>query len=103
MKDYYIIGKKNIYPEAPNSSDWPKIIGYCYEENTFIFIEGNGYGFNGIVLPELAARENRWCRLFTALDAHWFLKIIGSKQFVDRESFEDFLRLKLSAVDILKS
>ncbi|WP_339523610.1 hypothetical protein [Pseudomonas sp. EL_65y_Pfl2_R96] len=103
MKDFYVIGKKDVEPEIPNSPDWPKIIGYCYENNSFIFIEGNGHGFNGIVLPELIAREPRWDRLFKILDADWFLNLIDSTPNLDKTSVENHIKSKTNTIEIIKS
>ncbi|MGE1155810.1 hypothetical protein [Pseudomonas kitaguniensis] len=103
MRDFYVIAKKDAEPKISNSPDWPKIIGYCYEDKCFIFIEGNGYGFNGIVLPEHIAREAKWDRLFTELHAHWILSSIENFKFSDRISFEAHLKFKNHLIEILKS
>jgi hypothetical protein len=103
MKDFYVIGKKQCAPEIPNSPDWPKIIGYCVEDNSFLFIEGNGHGFNGIVLPEIIAREPRWDRLFTILDAHWFLAFIEKNTNFDKALVENEIKNKTNSIEIIKS
>src|ERR1700712_1174501 len=103
MKHFYVIGKKEFEPEIPNSPEWPKIIGYCYEANSFLFIEGNGHGFNGIVLPEPIAREPQWDRLFTVLDAHWFLRLIDNHPNIDKASLENNIKLKTNNIEIIQS
>ena len=103
MNEFYVIAQNTDEPVFPNSPDWPKIIGYCYEENTFLFIEGNGYGFNGAVLKESVAREARWVGLFTELDAHWFLNLIGNTKFPSKDAFINQIKTKLATVEIIKS
>jgi hypothetical protein len=103
MKDFYVIEKKEFEPEIPNSPEWPKIIGYCVEDNSFLFIEGNGHGFNGIVLPEIIAREPRWDRLFTILDAHWILTSIDNNAPISRTLLERQIKSKAKEIEIIKS
>lgn len=103
MRDFYIVGKKNLEVEIPNSPEWPKIIGYCYERKDFIFIEGNGYGFNGIILPEINAGEPRWNDLFDILNAKWFLSLIKDKPDLDKASVEAQINLNLGFIEIIKS
>ncbi|WP_192553244.1 hypothetical protein [Pseudomonas sp. IzPS59] len=103
MQNFYVIGKKDFEPEIPNSPEWPKIIGYCYETNSFLFIEGNGYGFNGIVLPEAIAREPRWDRLFEILDANWFLQLIDNKPRPDKALMETNIKSKTGIIEIIQS
>lgn len=103
MNEYYVIAQKTVEPVFPNSPDWPKIIGYCYEQNTFLFIEGDGHGFNGAVLEESVAREVRWVGLFTELDACWFLNLIGNAKFPSKDAFIDQIKSKSGVVKIIKS
>lgn len=66
-------------PERIHSAEWPKIIAYSFKNKEFLIIEGKGYGYQGVALPELRALEKIWNDLFIALDAEWFLKIIEAK------------------------
>ncbi|WP_050585964.1 hypothetical protein [Pseudomonas syringae] len=103
MNNYYVIGKKEFEPEIPNSPEWPKLIGYCHENKSFIFIEGNGHGFNGIVVPETIANEPRWDRLFKILDANWFLTLINSTPNIEKTSIENHIKAKCKVIEIIKS
>ncbi|POP73367.1 MULTISPECIES: hypothetical protein [Pseudomonas syringae group] len=103
MNNYYVIEKKELEPEILNSPEWPKIIGYCHENKSFIFIEGNGHGFNGTVVPETIANEPRWDRLFKILDANWFLKLITSTPRLEKTLLETHIKAKRNIVEIIKS
>ncbi|MCD5989298.1 hypothetical protein KDX30_15415 [Pseudomonas sp. CDFA 553] len=103
MKNYYVIEKKEFEPEIPNSPEWPKIIGYCHENKSFIFVEGNGHGFNGIVVSETIANEPQWDRIFKMLDAYWFLKMINTPPELDKISLENHIKAKRNVIEIIKS
>lgn len=103
MNNYYVIGKEEFEPEIPSSPEWPKIIGCCHENKSFIFIEGNGHGFNGIVVSETIANESRWDRLFKILDANWFLKLITSTKSIEKTSIENHIKAKRKIIEIIKS
>jgi len=81
MKDFHIVAKRDLEPNLPHSTDWPKIIAYSYEKKSFLFIEGKGHGFNGIVFPDQTSREPRWEQLFLDQDALWFLNFIDNTTY----------------------
>lgn len=39
VRNYYVIAEKDLVPELPHSSEWPKLIGYCYADDYFLFLK----------------------------------------------------------------
>ena len=101
MKEFYIVAQRDLAPNLPHSSEWPKIIAYSYKDKSFLFIEGKGHGLMGGELPESAAKQPKWRDIFITLDAEWFLVLLGKKKFSNENDFLDELTEKIGAADIL--
>ncbi|AZD05692.1 hypothetical protein C4K26_0258 [Pseudomonas chlororaphis] len=103
MENFYVVAKKDLAPSLPHSSDWPKIIAYSYETKSFLFIEGKGYGFNGIVLPDVTAREAKWKQLFLDLNVLWFLDFVDSTPYSSVNDFENALKTKKNSIEVISA
>ncbi|BAV72282.1 hypothetical protein PCAU_0073 [Pseudomonas chlororaphis subsp. aurantiaca] len=94
---------KDLEPNLPHSTGWPKIIAYSHETKSFLFIEEKGHGFNGTVLPDQIAREPRWKQLFLDLNALWFLSFIDSTTYPSTSDFEKALQAKTGFIKVVSS
>ena len=47
MKEFYVVARRDLLPGAAHSAEWPKIIGYSYNDKSFLFLEGKGHGLMG--------------------------------------------------------
>lgn len=87
MKNYYVIAQQDLSSDAAHSSEWPKFIGYCYRDKSFLFLEGKGHGLMGGELSESTAKHLKWREAFTALNAEWFLEFLDKTQANDESDF----------------
>ena len=103
MDSFYTVAKVDLEPEYPHSTDWPKVIAYSYKKNSFLLTEGKGYGFKGVAVTELEARDPTWNHLFSELNAHWFLDRLSSSPFINEDDCVQSITSKHGSLDILKS
>ena len=100
VRSYYVIAEKDLVPRQPHSSDWPKLIGYCYDDAYFLFFEGKGHGLAGTAVPAREAKKSEWLAIFTALDVEWFLDFLETAQFTSEEAFVLTLSAKIGSLSI---
>lgn len=101
MRTFYIIAKKDMEPNFPNSSSWPKVIGYSFVDKYFYLSEGKGHGFAANDMPESKAKRPEWLEIFLALDALWFLDLIDNTNFTSEKDFFDKIMSILGSVDTI--
>ena len=103
MDDFYIVAKLDLEPEYPHSSDWPKVIAYSYEKNSFLLAEGKGHGFKGVIVTELEARNPTWNHLFYELKAQWILDRLSSSPFINETDCTQSIISKHGSLEIIRS
>lgn len=101
MKEFYIVAQRDLAPNLPHSSEWPKIIGYSYKDKSFLFIEGKGHGLMGGELPEPAAKQLKWRDIFITLNAEWFLAFLEQMNLTNEKDFLDELTKSIGTPNIL--
>ncbi|KAB0525670.1 MULTISPECIES: hypothetical protein [Pseudomonas] len=89
MKDFYVIAKKDLEPNLPHSTDWPKIIAYSYEDEKLLFLAGKGHGISGFELPASETGASDWTDLFLELNATWIPDLLKNSNF---SCLDDFLK-----------
>ncbi|WP_018925586.1 hypothetical protein [Pseudomonas umsongensis] len=87
VRNYYVIAEKDLVPEQPHSADWPKLIGYCYDDDYFLFFEGKGHGLSGTAVPACGGKKAEWLKIFAALDVEWFMSWLETLKFTSEEAF----------------
>jgi hypothetical protein len=102
IRNYYVIVEKDLVPEFPHSSEWPKLIGYCYEDDYFLFFEGKGHGMGGTAIPAYKANNAEWLKLFAALNVEWFLEWLETSRFTSEEAFTQTLTAKIGSLEVRK-
>ncbi|MET0774759.1 MAG: hypothetical protein ABWZ65_04615 [Pseudomonas mandelii] len=102
VRNYYVIAEKDLVPEFPHSSEWPKLIGYCYADDYFLFFEGKGHGLGGSAVPVHKANNAEWLKLFSALNAEWFLELLKTSRFASEEAFTLALTAKIGSLEVCK-
>jgi hypothetical protein len=101
MRKFYIIAKKDMEPNLPHSSSWPKIIGYSFVDKYFYLSEGKGHGFAANDMPESKAKRSEWLEIFSALDALWLLDLIDNTNFTNEQNFFDKIMATLGSMDTI--
>lgn len=96
-----MIARKDMEPNLPHSSNWPKVIGYSFKDNYFYLSEGKGHGFVANDMHESKAKRPEWLEIFTALDSTWFLNMIDNTNFTSEKDFLDKLTAHTEKVDII--
>ena len=102
MKEFYVVARRDLLPGAAHSAEWPKIIGYSYNDKSFLFLEGKGHGLMGGELPESVAKQLKWRDIFISLNAEWFLVLLDQKNFTNEEDFLDELSQLIGCPGIIK-
>ncbi|WP_198263026.1 hypothetical protein [sulfur-oxidizing endosymbiont of Gigantopelta aegis] len=78
MEKYYIIadvdksGLTNLH-----DNKWPKLIGYSFEKDKILIMEGRGHGLQGTKLSINKFKSNDWIDVFNETDSSWFIKFIS--------------------------
>jgi hypothetical protein len=101
MRDYYVIARKDLLPGSAHSSDWPKIIGYSYQDRCFLLLEGKGHGLMGGELPEAIAKQHKWRDIFVVLDVEWFLDFLEKTPPANESVFVSEVSKKIGSLEIL--
>lgn len=101
MRIFYVIARRDMEPNFPHSSNWPKIIGYSFEDKYFHLSQGKGHGFAANVMPEWKARRPEWTEIFTTLDSTWFLDMIANNNFSSEKAFLEKLTAHIDNVDTI--
>ncbi|MHC8411905.1 hypothetical protein ACYZTR_17715 [Pseudomonas sp. Hz4] len=101
VRSYYVIEEKDRVPQQPHSPDWPKLIGYCYDDAYFLFFEGKGHGLGGTAVPACEAKRPEWLAIFAALDVEWFLGFIETAGFTSEEVFVLTLSAKIGSLSVV--
>jgi len=101
MRTFYVIARKDMEPNLPHSSNWPKIIGYSFVDNYFYLSEGKGHGFAANNMPESKAKKPERLEIFTALDSAWFLNLIDNTNFASEKEFLDKLTAHIGNVETI--
>ncbi|WP_095131302.1 hypothetical protein [Pseudomonas sp. Irchel s3h14] len=102
VRGYYVIAEKDLVPLQPHSSDWPKLIGYCYDDAYFLLFEGKGHGLGGTAIPVSEAKRPEWLAIFTALDVEWFLDFLETSRFTSEEAFVLTLSAKVGSLSVCR-
>ncbi|MGA3828081.1 hypothetical protein [Pseudomonas chlororaphis] len=102
MREFYIIAKKDMTPELQHSSEWPKLVGYSYQDNYFFLSEGKGYGLGANDMPESKAKRPEWLELFKALDIVWFFDFIDNNTFFDEDDFAKKLKKMIGDIETIR-
>lgn len=97
-----MIARKDMKPNLLHSSNWPKIIGYSFEDNYFHLSQGKGHGFAANVMPEWKARSPEWTEIFTVLDSTWFLDMIANNNFSSEKAFLEKLTAHIDNLDTIR-
>ncbi len=102
VQDFYVIAEKDLVPERPHSSDWPKLIGYCYAESYFLFFEGKGHGLGGCTVPACEVKEVNWLKIFAILDVEWFIDWLEASSFTSEDAFARELAARVGQLKIVR-
>lgn len=100
VRNYYVIAEKDLVPEQPHSADWPKLIGYCYDDDYFLFFEGKGHGLSGTAVPACGGKKAEWLKIFAALDVEWFMSWLETLKFTSEEAFTLALTKKTGSLGV---
>jgi hypothetical protein len=101
MRTFHVIASKDMEPNLPHSSNWPKVIGYSFADNYLYLSEGKGHRFAANDMPESKAKRPEWLEIFTALDATWFLNMIDNTNFTSETDFREKLTAHIGNVDTI--
>ncbi|MHC8365311.1 hypothetical protein ACYZT9_05370 [Pseudomonas sp. ZT5P21] len=102
VRSFYVIAEKDLVPEQPHSSDWPKLIGYCYADDYYLFFEGKGHGLGGTAIPACEAKKAVWLQIFAALDVEWFIAFKEMSRLTSEDAFVLELTAKVGPLDICR-
>ena len=92
---YYIIANIDKMLDQNHSAEWPKVIGFSFENMSLLFLEGKGHGLQGGIVPINSFNPKDWEDFFVETNSLWFLDFIMTQQ-IYRSHATDILSRELS-------
>lgn len=91
---YYVIANTDKeVPPLPHSNDWPKLIGFCFENMNILLIVGRGHGLMGGNIELSKFNVLDWLDVFQDTNSNWFKDRIVNGKLMERYAEEKLKRI----------
>ncbi len=94
---YYVIAKVDKrQPNESNSSAWPKLVAYSFEQKKILIEEGYGHGLMGGTISISSINLSDWLETFDESNCKWFGKYISNGTIENLKTEEQLVKILTS-------